>query len=334
MVAFKKTSSFCCMHLTAYLTEYALHVNSHCLRLISGGGQSTASDPDQAAVADALTASQVHQLRVGCKRLRAMWETLAPALADPTAVEVPLARLRLIHRKLEGSRDRTVLIATFRALAEALERDCKRPKLARALHASAAIVGAGRPASVEVDTLSVLFQAESLAWRELRVPRCDEDQFIAAAFGATYRKARRLGREALVAKAPDPLHRWRRWSKRLVHQLDVLQPCLGAALSERRRRLQKLTDVLGLHQDLWVASAFMRRSGSPSAQLSEKQRKQVRAYLTEERQALLRPLEKLSARAYGQKTRAYVSALRDDLQGAKRDGVVYLPPLAQVREQR
>jgi CHAD domain-containing protein len=73
-----------------------------------------------------------------------------------------------------------------------------------------------------------------------------------------HRKFRKAGREALRSPSPSSLHRLRIRAKRLRYALEFLSPLYPAEAGPLVKRLVKLQDLLGLHQDADVAIRRLR----------------------------------------------------------------------------
>jgi triphosphatase len=73
-----------------------------------------------------------------------------------------------------------------------------------------------------------------------------------------YRRIRKAGRKALRSPSPPALHQLRIRGKRLRYALEFLSPLYPAEASPLVKRLVKLQDILGLHQDADVAVGRLR----------------------------------------------------------------------------
>ena len=68
----------------------------------------------------------------------------------------------------------------------------------------------------------------------------------------TYGQGRKAMKQAKSAPTPECLHEWRKRTKHLWHQLQVLQPIASGEIGELADRAHKLSDYLGDHHDLAV----------------------------------------------------------------------------------
>ena len=120
----------------------------------------------------ALTAEQVHEIRVAVKRLRALWR-VAAGVADKKIARRQDKALRLAARSLAGARDLQVMGETLDALRDGA-RDYERDAIdaVRALALDSA-VEATEPALPE--GLETIFQADLYLWRNLNADVDDQD---------------------------------------------------------------------------------------------------------------------------------------------------------------
>ena len=82
---------------------------------------------------------------------------------------------------------------------------------------------------------------------------------ITTGLRATYRRARRALRHARTDRATEDLHEWRKQTKYLWHQLQILTPLATGAIGELADEFHHLADYLGDEHDLAV---LRERAGS------------------------------------------------------------------------
>ena len=84
---------------------------------------------------------------------------------------------------------------------------------------------------------------------------------LGPALGRTYKLARRACAEASATGSDESLHRWRRWTKYLWHQMELIE---GAAPEIRASgvRLHALADLLGRYHDLVILREQVAASAS------------------------------------------------------------------------
>jgi len=206
----------------------------------------------------------VHQARVGTRRLRSDLRTFGPMLD-----EAWLARLRLelkwLADLLGAVRDADVLLARLRAqtaavvepdsagLAPLLRQLAKQREDAR-LALLDAMTG---PRYVEL--LDALVDAA-------RAPRCraEADRSAAKVVPDLVRRPWKRLRGAVRALSDDPpaadLHRIRILAKRARYAADGAAPTAGKEARSFAAALADLQGVLGEHQDAVVAEAWLRSS--------------------------------------------------------------------------
>jgi CHAD domain-containing protein len=206
--------------------------------------------------------SVVHPVRVGIRRLRATLRTFA-AVYEAEAASDFADELRWAGNLLGDVRDLQVLAerfaeddrtsspATYRAIAEEIERD-----RAEAWHEVADGLGGARGAA--------LLQAIE-RWRDdppfaLKAERPDERAKKQVA-KADARVTKRLARvsDAAPADAGERLHDARKAAKRHRYAVELAQPVLGAKAERTIERREALQDALGAHQDAVVALAFLQQ---------------------------------------------------------------------------
>lgn len=204
----------------------------------------------------------VHPVRVAIRRLRATLRTFS-AVYDTAAGSEFADELRWAGTLLGDVRDLQVLAerfadedrtsspATYRAIAEEIQRD-----RAEAWHAVGVALGSARAAA--------LFRTVE-RWR-------DDPPFTGAAerparrakkrvAKADARVTRRLARvsDAAPADAGELLHDARKAAKRHRYAVELAQPVLGAAAERTIERRRALQDALGAHQDAVVALGYLQQ---------------------------------------------------------------------------
>ena len=204
----------------------------------------------------------VHPVRVAIRRLRATLRTFAEVYDAGEAAHfadelrwagVLLGDVRDLQVLAErfADEDRTSSPATYRAIAEEIERD-----RAEAWHEVADGLGGARGAA--------LFQAIE-QWRDdppftLKAERPAERVKKPVA-KADARVTRRLARvpDAASADAGERLHDARKAAKRHRYAVELAQPVLGAKAERTIEQREALQDALGAHQDAVVALAFLQQ---------------------------------------------------------------------------
>jgi hypothetical protein len=198
---------------------------------------------------DSLTGA-VHSYRKALRRTRALlrlvWRELPKH--DRRDIERALTESR---RSLGAARDHAV---AGDVLGDVTDEDERR--IARAVLDCAAVCAL---ASHEIKQLIGEGAARTAAQLELidaALPPRIEWRAVLDGLRATYAKAREARRDA--KRSRRAFHTWRRRSKELAIQLDVLGKIAGPAFEELRERIVTGTDDLGEAVDLLMARDFVR----------------------------------------------------------------------------
>jgi len=134
--------------------------------------------------------------------------------------------------------------AWLRLLRTGTDRDAYREQN-HALRDAARPLSEGRDAQVLIETLHELLERYHEPARDRRFGR----------FERALRKDRR-GRKSLRTVHDDPspesLHEWRKDTKNLWHQLQMLEPLWPGVIEEWADQAHQLADYLGDDHDLWV----------------------------------------------------------------------------------
>jgi CHAD domain-containing protein len=192
---------------------------------------------------------QVHAARRRIKKARATLRLLRPRLS-PASYRDSDHALRDAGRPLGAARDAKVLLDTF---DELLRQGGRAPD-------------AGQLRGVLLEqrrrTQQQLRRAGVVRARErLRAVRRQAATWsvggrgwnaLLRALGETYRKGRQAARSARQHCGGEVLHRWRKLTKYLYHELELLEPLQPRSLGRRIAALHRLSDVLGHEHDLVV----------------------------------------------------------------------------------
>jgi CHAD domain-containing protein len=204
----------------------------------------------------------VHQARVATRRLRSDLRTF-DMLVDREWAGALRAELEWIGDALGAVRDADVLHDLLRTQAEAIpahhapEVDAVLARLAAERAAAREVLLASMRSDRYVHLLNRLVDAA----RSPRLRGARRRQRGAKALPALVRKpwkrVRRRAR-ALDRSSPDAqLHQLRILAKRARYATEAVAPVSGARARELASRLASLQDVLGEHQDLVVARAWL-----------------------------------------------------------------------------
>jgi CHAD domain-containing protein len=204
----------------------------------------------------------VHQARVGTRRLRSDLRTFAPLL-DPAWVASLRAELQWLGGALGAVRDADVLIERLRRQAAALpepDTGALAPLFRRLAkdrdHARAALVEA-MDGPRYVALLDRLVDAAAH-------PQCRKAAAAAAAgavptlVAAPWRNLRKAVSALPASPADADLHRVRILAKRARYAAEAAAPLVGDDATALARALAGVQEVLGDHQDAMVAEAWLR----------------------------------------------------------------------------
>lgn len=196
------------------------------------------------------TTAAVHQARKALRRARAVLGLVSAALpkGEHGAIKVALQEAR---RALSTVRDHAVAPETLARLA--LD-DGDRATANRVLANAAEAV----PATAEIKQLLAETAARAAAQAEALQAALPHEvgwNTVAAGLQATYGAARRASDAAKRSKAG--FHTWRRRSKELVYQLELIAHHAGPRITAIHSELAGVTDALGTAVDLIMVREFV-----------------------------------------------------------------------------
>ena len=197
------------------------------------------------AAKNAFSPDSIHQTRVACKKLRALWQLMRPVIELQIAQDAD-ARLGGLAGVLSASRDTQVL-------AELLDdlRDSDELLYRGTFDRAATLLDAAE--SVDLDQESTRtallggLDADRDEWQRLVLP--DDEALFDHGLARTCRKARRRAETAARTGDGDDYHRWRKWTKYLRYQLECLGDP-GIDLQFHLGELKALGSALGRRHDL------------------------------------------------------------------------------------
>lgn len=203
-----------------------------------------------AAVDKGAASAAVHASRKALRRARAVLGLVGGALprSERRAVKTALQDAR---RALSTVRDHAVAPETLGQMAlDDEDRATANRVLANAAEAM--------PAAAEIKQLLAESAARAAAQAEAlqaALPHDVEWDTVSAGVHATYAQARRACRAA--KRSRSWFHTWRRRSKELVYQLELIAHHAGPRLTELRDEVSGATDVLGPAVDLIMVRDFV-----------------------------------------------------------------------------
>lgn len=192
------------------------------------------------AALEAGGATGIHEMRKHCKKLRALLHLVRGL--DRGAVSAIEHRVREAAGRLGSARDQTVRAQTLRELRR------RHPELARIRAPRGTIHGSGDVPDTPALALDRLREArEGLKHLPL-------DRLSASTLERALRDSYRQARSAWHRAGADPgaaerLHRWRKRTKRLGYQCQLLTPLWPGLAGPIQKHLDTLGEHLGEHHD-------------------------------------------------------------------------------------
>jgi CHAD domain-containing protein len=205
---------------------------------------------DAVGAVDSGASSAVHGSRKALRRARAILGLVAGALpkSERSAVKAALQEAR---RALSTVRDHAVAPETLAQLTlDEADRAAANRVLANAAEAMPA-TGAIKQLLAE-SAARAAAQAEAL---QAALPHEVDWDIVADGLRTTYGEARRASRAAKRSKAW--FHTWRRRSKELVYQLELVATHAGPRVTAIHSELAGVTDMLGPAVDLIMVREFI-----------------------------------------------------------------------------
>ena len=213
-----------------------------------------------------LSDEDVHSARKSLKKARAMLRLLRPAIGD-RAYRRENALLRDTARPLSGVRDAKVLLQTLERLEHRL-RAPGSPRPAEELHRILCRERTDLRRELLRGSKPLIGELKALREARRRASRWRVGHkgwsILGAGLARVYGQARRALCLAESNPAAGTLHEWRKQTKYLWHQLQVLEP-LGASVAGLAQRAHGIADALGEDHDLWVLRARIATGGPARA---------------------------------------------------------------------
>lgn len=206
----------------------------------------------------------VHQARVGTRRLRSDLRTFAPVLIEEWA-EPLREELGWVAGLLGGVRDADVLAERLRRQAEALpERDAAGlAPLFRRLTAEREESETLLKEALSGDRYIELLERLVSGAREPALrPEADQpaSELLPHFVGRPWRQLRAAVRRLPAEPPVDALHEVRIRAKRVRYAAEAAAPVMGKQATAFAKAVAGLQGVLGDHQDAVVAEGWLRRS--------------------------------------------------------------------------
>lgn len=293
----------------------SLHDPRELREKLIGAFEQAVADAKRAVVdVDHGSAAAVHDARKSLRRARAVLSMISGALPKSERRAVRRA-LQEARRSLSTVRDHAVAPETLGALTLGDdERDTAKRVLDNAAEAIPAnseikqlLAEAATRAAAQAEALQAALPPE-LAWSTVR-------DGIAEVYGDA-RRARRLAKHS-----KQWFHTWRRRSKELVYQLDLISEHAGARTLAIRAELDSITDALGPAVDLIMLREFV---DTHAAAIGGGDIDDLQGELDDQLDALMKDTRKAAGDAFEQKAKKFGrrldKAVRRDLTPADDNG--------------
>lgn len=226
--------------------------------------------------------SAVHEFRKSVRRLRALTKLVTPLIGRQESRALQ-RQLREAARATSSLRDSRVLLATTQGLSVRKKATKAQGAVVSQLRAEIFNLSAS---GVEHETVRRQAQNVSVVAAQFRscLPGHVEHSQLVLAIGDSYRKARKAQRQAAASGQDEDVHDWRKRTKELRYQLELLEP-LPAAADDTSRELRDFAKNLGSITDLMVFEDYLRRQGRridgvAVKPLRKQVKKQIRHLLT------------------------------------------------------
>lgn len=246
-------------------------------RSTAGGAVLAYLDIHRTKLAEGLTAlaegddSRIHRTRVACRRLRSALQEFE-AEFDPEAARAMRAELKWLAGELAPARDLEVIGQRLHDELDLLDDELVVGRVRAQLVEH--LAGARREAIVSAHEVVTGERCTRLS--EGLESFCATTPFGSPAnkraetrmtrvVGRAFRRLeRRLDTADLQPSGPGrdaALHEARKRAKRLRYALEVAAPTIGGRADKSGRRVRRMQQTLGEHQDSVVARPFLRRLG-------------------------------------------------------------------------
>ncbi|HEY7642303.1 MAG TPA: CHAD domain-containing protein [Steroidobacteraceae bacterium] len=246
----------------------------------------------------------IHGARKQLKRARATWRLLRPAI-DDAQYRRENAAARDAARPLSKARDNEVLSDALESLLDRFGPSANGLHVGPLRHnLSKGRAPAAHPLPTQqLGRIRTALQ-QSMKRTEAWKPALGEWDCLAIGLKKTYGRARRALRNARIERAAEDLHEWRKQTKYLWHQLQVLTPLAAGQIGELADEFHHLADYLGDEHDLVVL-----RERVATAGMSETAASALEALIDRRREELQDKAFSLGERLYADKSKAFVHAM-------------------------
>ncbi len=245
----------------------------------------------------------VHRLRKSVKKLRALLRLVKPEI--PAKVyEEENQRLRHVAGLFSDARDSAVqlqVVEELREKSDLAQEDFS--EVTRLLRESRDRAAAGqRDVQQEATALLAAVHDRLEGWPLEKVTVAA----LTKAFGRTYRKGRQCFRHVLDHRAPETFHSWRKWTKNVWYQSQILQALNFTVLCQ----VADAADLLGQHLGQLHDLAFLREELEKMEKAPLQEREVIMTLLDAREQFLETTVLDLGRRFYAEKAGDFKRRLR------------------------
>ncbi|MCZ6656935.1 MAG: hypothetical protein O7C67_06530 [Gammaproteobacteria bacterium] len=299
------------MRFIDFVVSQALEINSRCLHSLAIAPGKIPPDVLQ----------KLHEDRL---RLNAMWAIAVPA-TDSRMFKAALKRGRTLAAAI-GDEQRPGSAVALELAAKAPDEKTTRSlvKLSRGL--------AARESRLDAEALSVSFQEDSSAWRDLDVTQSLTDaEVVRQGIGRWYLHSRSLMRHWGTKSQPkrSEVRAWHAWCWCTVYQLELLKP----ELSERGKARRWYIDNLARSLDSYLELGMLRKQAK-QVDLKRGAVERLQAFLDERRSKLWKRAIKLAVCAYADKSKVFVEDVQHSVERLGLAAIVILEPEPAPPEER
>lgn len=203
-------------------------------------------------------ADSIHDTRVAIKHLRALLWYAKPAFSASRLNDAK-SHLRKASHLLSTQRDLVMMKSVLNKISRKIPDD-PAPKT------SQWISEANGPREIsEKKSRRFLHQATSILL--LTINQLKKDAKVSSGWpsaskrlGKAFRLTQKSKEKALRSKDPIQLHDWRKKAKRLLYQLQLIQPKPGKRLTRIIKRVDELQDKLGDYHDSVVVQNRLQKN--------------------------------------------------------------------------
>ena len=203
----------------------------------------------------------IHGARKQLKRARATLRLLRASIGDEAYRRENIAA-RDAARPLSKARDEEVLSQAHEGLVERFGAAASGVYLRQSAH---------ELPTLQLDRIKAALERSMTHAREWQLDDADWD-CIEQGLRSTYRRGRHALRRSRKGRATEDLHEWRKQTKYLWHQLQVVTPLAHGPIGELADEFHQLADYLGDEHDLAV---LRERAAGKLTELIDRRREEL-----------------------------------------------------------